>query len=188
MSASSGAHGDDPSDSQRQNDARVAPESRFAAHESQLPLADRIASAKAPHSHVDERGRIHMDLDVDGAAALPLDHLHLAIVNDHTDHRVVDVKLIHVVHVARRQSVKGFTEEKQPPRWTKRFGALSTVGGKDSNTPGREWNNRSAELLTVFGERVNVRGGGTRQRLADDQPRILETVQPLGKYRCADSS
>src|SRR5262245_8386793 len=100
-----------------------------------------------------------MDLDVDGAAALPLDHLHLAIVHDHTDHRVVDVELIHVVHVARRRDVKSFTEKQQAPGGTKRFGALSTIGGKDSNTPGREWNYRSAELVTVFGERVDLRGG-----------------------------
>jgi len=32
---------------------------------------------------------------------LPLDHLHLAIIHEHTDHRVVDVELIHVVHAAR---------------------------------------------------------------------------------------
>ncbi len=88
--------------SQRPNDAQVAAKSRFAAHESQSPLAYRIASAKAPHSYVDERGLIDMDLDVDGAGALPLDHLHLAIIHEHTDHRVVDVELIHVVHAARR--------------------------------------------------------------------------------------
>src|SRR5262245_31695306 len=129
-----------------------------------------------------------MDLYVDGAAALPLDHLHLAIVHDHTDHRVVDVKLIHVVHVARRRGIKRFTEEKQPPGRTKRFGPLSAVGSKDSNTPGREWNDRSAELLTVFGERVDLRGCSRRQHSADDQSRILETVQPLGKYRGADPS
>jgi hypothetical protein len=72
------------------------------AHESQLPFAYRIASAKAPHPHVEERGRVDMDRYVDRAAAPPFDHLHLAIVHDHADHRVVDVNLIHVVHVARR--------------------------------------------------------------------------------------
>src|SRR4029453_18008311 len=96
------------------------------------------------------------------------------------------VKLIHVVHVARRRGVKRFTEEQQPPGGTKRFGALSTVGGKDSNTPGRQWNYRSAELLTVFGEDVDLRGGRRRQRPAADQSLLLETVQPLVKYRCAD--
>jgi hypothetical protein len=71
-----------------------------------------------------------MDRYVDRAATRPLDHLHLAIVHDHADHRVVDVKLIHVVHAARRRGVESFTEEKEPPGGTKRFGALSTVGGE----------------------------------------------------------
>src|SRR5262249_62024378 len=122
-----------------------------------------------------------MDLDVDGAAALPLHHLHLAIIYDHTGHRVVDVKLIHVVHVACRRGVKSVTEEEQPPGGTKSFGALSRVGGKDSHTPGREWNDRSAELLTVFGGRVDRRRGRRWPRSTDAQTRIPVTVPALGR-------
>jgi hypothetical protein len=97
-----------------------------------------------------------MDLDVDRAAAWPFDHFHLAIVHDHADHRVVDVKLIHVVHAARRRGVERFTEEEKPPGGTKRFGALSTVGGQDSNAPCRERNYRSGQSATVFGELVDL--------------------------------
>src|SRR5215475_5801680 len=172
--------------SQRADDARVATKRRFAADESQLPFAYRVASAKAPHSHVDERRCVDMDLHVNGPAGPPLNHLYRAIVHDHTDYGIVDVKLIHVVHVVRRRSVESFTEVKEPPGRTERFGALSTVRCKDSDTPGREWNYRSCELLAILGELVNLRGGRRRQRSTDDQPLIFKTIQPFGKYRCAD--
>jgi hypothetical protein len=97
-----------------------------------------------------------MDLDVDRATARPLDHLHLAIVYEHADHRGVDVKLIHVVHAARRRGVESFTEKEKPPGGTKRFGALSTLCGEESNAPGRERNYRSGQIATVFGELVDL--------------------------------
>src|SRR4029453_7052957 len=97
-----------------------------------------------------------------------------------------DVQLIHVVHAARRRGVERFTEEQEPPGGTKRLGALSTVGGEDSNAPGRERDDRSGQIATVFGELVDLRGGRRRQRSADDQSRLLDTGQPLGQYCCAD--
>src|SRR5262249_59392252 len=96
--------------------------------------------------------------------------------------RVVDVELIHVVHVTRQRGVERLTEEQQSPGGTKRFGALSTVGDEESDAPGREGDDCSAELLTVVGKRVDLRGGRRRQRSANDQPRILEAVQSLGEY------
>jgi hypothetical protein len=94
-----------------------------------------------------------MDRDVDGAA-LPLNHLHLAIVLDHTDHRVVDMKLIHVVHVARRRGVKRFTEEKQSPGGTKRFGAFDGWRQGLSGTPLRRIR---ARRLVALGTRPDAR-------------------------------
>ena len=58
-------------------------DSRFAAHEAQLPLAYRFAPVKAPHSQLDEGGFIHMDLDIRMAAALPLKVS--AVLGQHVD-------------------------------------------------------------------------------------------------------
>src|SRR5262245_6568931 len=129
-----------------------------------------------------------MDLHVNGPAGPPLNHLYRAIVHDHTDYGIVDVKLIHVVHVVRRRSVESFTEVKEPPGGTERFGALSTVRRKESNAPGREWNHRSRELLTIFAELKHLRGGRRRQRATGDQPVSFETIQSFGEYRRADPS
>jgi hypothetical protein len=96
-----------------------------------------------------------MNLYVDVATAQPLDHLHLAVVHDHT---VVDVELVHVMHAARRRGVESFMEEQQPPGGTKRFGALPKVGCKDSNAQAA-WNDRSAQIVTVFGELVATWSG-----------------------------
>src|SRR4030095_2898436 len=86
-----------------------------------------------------------------------------------------------VVHAARRRGVESFTEEEEPPGGTKRFGALSTVCGEDSNAPGRERNYRSGQSATVFGALVDLRGGRGWQREADDQPGppLPTQVEPL---------
>src|SRR5262249_15581074 len=170
------------------DDARVATNSCFAAHDSQLPFAYRVVSTKAPQAHVDERRCVGMDLHVNGPPGRPLNDLYLAIIHDHTDQGVVDVKLIHVVHAACRRSVESFTQVKEPPGGTERFGALSTVRCKESNPPRRKRNDRSGELLAILGELVDLRRGWRRQRSTHDQPLIFEAIQPFGEYRCADAS
>jgi hypothetical protein len=82
-----------------------------------------------------------MNLDVDGAAALPLDHLDLAIATI----TLITESLMWNSYTSctskkgaptRRQTFHGGTAI---PGGTKRFGTLSKkVGCKDSNTPGRE--------------------------------------------------